>query len=198
MKRIFASLALALAMLVPASAADTPIPQAVRVVVQDTDNSFSAGSGTLVRGDLVVTNWHVVKDQAKNGTVTVKFPDGIICDAEVVKTDRAWDLAAVRIEKVDVAPLPLGDRPAAGDVITVGGYGSGDYKSTSGELWAYVSPGRDLAFDVMEVKAVVRNGDSGGGMVMDGKLVGVLFGCDGKATYGSCVSQVRKFLEDIE
>jgi S1-C subfamily serine protease len=168
-------------------------------VVEDKDTNFSAGSGTLVRGDLIVTNWHVVRDRAKNGTITVKFPDGLICEGKVVKTSKVWDLAAIRIEDpVSVPPMPLGDRPASGDVITVGGYGSGDYKSTSGELWAYVSPGGDAPFDIMEVKAVVRNGDSGGAMVIDGKLVGVLFGCDGKATYGSCVLQVKKFLEGIE
>jgi S1-C subfamily serine protease len=185
-------------MFIPASAADVPPPQAVRVVVQDKDGMFSAGTGTLIREDLIITNDHVVRDRAKNGTITVKFPSGLICEGKVVKTDKVWDLAAIRIEKVDVTPILLGDRPAAGDVITVGGYGSGDYKSTSGELWAYVSPGEEFAFDVMEVKALVRNGDSGGGMTVDGKLVGVLFGCDGKATYGSCVLQVKKFLEDIE
>ena len=199
MKRIFASLALALAMLVPASAADTPIPQAVRVVVQDRDANFSAGTGTLVEDDLIVTNWHVVKDRAKNGKIVVKFPDGLICEGEVVKTDKVWDLAAIRIEDlVSVPPLLLGDLPATGDMITVGGYGSGDYKAIAGELRAYVAPDKNTPFDVMEVKAVVRQGDSGGAMVKDGKLVGVLFGCDGIATYGSCVLQVRKFLEGVE
>ena len=198
MKRFFATLALALIMLTPVSAADTPIPQAVRVVVEDSDTNFSAGTGTLIRADLIITNNHVVRDRAKNGKIVVKFPDGLICEGKVVKTNEVWDLAALRIESVSVTPLPLGDRPATGDVITVGGYGSGDYKVSTGPLWAYVAPDKNTPFDVMEVKAVVRNGDSGGAMVKDGKLVGVLFGCDGVATYGSCVLQVKKFLEDIE
>jgi S1-C subfamily serine protease len=185
-------------MFIPASAADTPIPQAVRVVVQDRDGNFSAGTGTLIRDDLIITNNHVVIDRARNGTIVVRFPDGPNCVGKVVKTDKVWDLAAIRIESVSVTPLPLGDRPATGDAITVGGYGSGDYKVSTGPLWAYVAPSDDAPFDVMEVKAVVRNGDSGGAMVKDGKLVGVLFGCDGVATYGSCVLQVKKFLEGVE
>jgi S1-C subfamily serine protease len=166
--------------------------------VQDRDGNFSAGTGTLVEDDLIVTNWHVVKDRARKGTITVKFPDGLICEGKVVKTTKVWDLAAIRIESVSVTPLPLGDRPATGDMITVGGYGSGDYKASTGELWAYVAPDKNTPFDVMEVKTTVRQGDSGGAMVMNGELVGVLFGCDGVATYGSCVLQVKKFLEGVE
>ncbi len=179
-------------MLVPVDAADTPIPQAVRVVVQDTDGAFSAGTGTLIRGDLIITNNHVVRDRAKDGKITVKFPDGLICEGKVVKTDKVWDLAAIRIEKVDVTPLPLGDRPATGDVITVGGYGSGDYKASSGALSSFTHLG------FMAVKTTVRSGDSGGAMVMNGKLVGVLWGCTDTHTYGACVSRVKKFLEDVK
>jgi hypothetical protein len=35
-------------------------------------------------------------------------------------------------------------------------------------------------------------------MVMNGELVGVLFGCDDTYTYGASSLQVKKFLEGIE
>lgn len=199
MKRIFASLALALAMFAPAVAADTPIPQAVRVVVQDTDGAFSAGTGTLIRSDLIITNNHVVRDRARGGTITVKFPDGLIYAGKVVKTQKVWDLAAIRIESVSVTPLPLGDRQATGVMITVGGYGSGDYKASTGELTAFYLHNNASSYrGTLEVNTTVRSGDSGGAMVRNGKLVGVLWGCDSTNTYGTCISQVKKFLEGIE
>ena len=200
MKRLFASLALALTMLVPVNAADTPVPQAVRVVVEDSDTNFSAGTGTLIRADLIITNNHVVRDRAKDGKIVVKFPNGLICRGEVVKTDKVWDLAAIRIvDPVDFPPMPLGDRPATGDVITFGGYGSGDYKTVSGPLTAFLLPDEGSSVPgFLEVKNTVRPGDSGGAMVMNGKLVGVLFACDDTWTYGTCISQVKKFLEGIE
>jgi S1-C subfamily serine protease len=183
----------------PAIAADTPAPQAVRVVVQDTDGAFSAGTGTLIRADLIITNNHVVRDRAKNGKIVAKFPSGLIYAGKVIKTDKVWDLALIQIDPVDVPPMPLGDRPATGDVITFGGYGSGDYKVVSGALTAYFLPTNGSTYPgILEVKNPVRSGDSGGAMVIDGELVGVLFGCDDTWTYGTCVSQVKKFVEDVK
>lgn len=199
MKRLFASLALALMMLAPVNAADTPMPQAVRVVVEDTDTYFSVGTGTLIRADLIITNNHVVRDRAKNGKITVKFPSGLTYSGKLVKTNKVWDLAAIRIESVSVTPLSLGDRQATGVMITVGGYGSGDYKTSAGELTAFYLPSSGSSYrGTLEVAAPVRNGDSGGAMVRSGKLVGVLWGCDGTSTYGTCVSQIKKFLEGVK
>jgi S1-C subfamily serine protease len=199
MKHLFASLALALIMLVPVNAADTPVPQAVRVVVEDSDTYFSAGTGTLIRADLIITNNHVVVGRAKNGKITVKFPSGLIYVGKVVKVDKVWDLAAIRINPVDIPPMPLGDLPATGDMITVGGYGSGDYKVSAGELTAWFLPDDGSSVPgFLEVKTTVRPGDSGGAMVMNGELVGVLFGCDDTYTYGASSLQVKKFLEGIE
>ena len=199
MKRFFATLALALTMLSPALAADVPVPQAVRVVVQDTDGLFSAGTGTLIRADLIITNNHVVTDRAKNGKIVAKFPSGLIAAGKVIKADKVWDLALIQIDPVDVPPMPLGDRPATGDVITFGGYGSGDYKVVSGALTAYYLPSNGATYPgILEVMNPVRSGDSGGGMVIDGELVGVLFGCDNTWTYGTCVSRVKLFLEGVK
>jgi S1-C subfamily serine protease len=187
-------------MLVPVNAADTPVPQAVRVVVEDTDTYFSAGTGTLIRADLIITNNHVVVDRAKNGKITVKFPDGLICRGKVVKTDKVWDLAVIRIEdSVSVTPMPLGNRQATGVMITVGGYGSGDYKASTGELTAFYLPTNESSYPgMLEVNTTVRSGDSGGAMVRNGELVGVLWGCNDTDTYGTCISQVKKFLKGVE
>jgi putative serine protease PepD len=198
-KRFFAAIVLSLATLTCATAvAEEPVPQAVRVMVQDSPNMWSAGSGTLVADNIIVTNNHVVIDRAKDGIVTVKFPDGTTRVAEVVKVNVLWDLAALRIEPVDIEPIELGVRPTIGDVVTVGGYGPGEYQTDTGEVMGFYLPSNGLAVpDIMCIDTKVRQGDSGGGMFREGKLVGVLFGqADG--TYGTCVSQVKKFLDSIE
>lgn len=193
MKRLCTALLLTLALVAQAIAA--PPVQAVRVIVND-GGSHSLGSGTLVCSDLIVTTWHVVQD--RKSWVKVRFPDKTEVLATVVKTDRMWDLAALRIEAVTVPPIEFGDVPKIGDVIVVGGYGSGSYKAASGPLVKFVMPSASNAGDIMQVDAQVRSGDSGGGMFKDGKLVGVLFGCQSDGTYGSHIGRVRWFLEDVK
>jgi len=195
MKRLFTALLLTLALVATAIAA--PPAQAVRVIVND-GSSHSLGSGTLVRSDLIVTNWHVVKD--RKSWVKVRFPDKTEVLATVVKTDRTWDLAALRIEAVTVPPIEFGDVPKRGDIIVVGGYGGYEagYKAASGAVIRFCMPSASDAGDILQVDAQVRSGDSGGGMFKDGKLVGVLFGCQSDGTYGSHIGRVRWFLEDVE
>jgi hypothetical protein len=97
----------------PTAAEQQPHPAVVRIVTQDA-NGMSLGSGTLVdvrdRYGLVVTNWHVVRDA--RGAIHVVFPDGFRSAAEVLKTDRHWDLAALVIWRPAAEPLPLAERGA--------------------------------------------------------------------------------------
>ncbi len=194
MKRLLTAFVLVLALVASAIAAP---PQAVRVRVNDGDSS-SLGSGTLVRSDLIVTNWHVVKD--RKGEVTVRFPDRVEVVATVVKVDRTWDLAVLRIDSVTVVPIEFGEVPKRGDIVIVGGYGGLDagYKESSGPVLGFYSPANNSIGDIIRVGAQVRSGDSGSGMYKDGKLVGVLFGRQSDGTYGSHIGRVRWFLEDAE
>ncbi len=199
MKRLLTAFVLVLALVAQAvtQAIATPPPQAVRVIVDDGDGS-SLGSGTLVRSDLIVTNWHVVKD--RKGVVKVRFPDKLEVEATVVKVDSTWDLAALRIEPVTVSAIEFGPVPKIGDIVTVGGYGGaeGIYMTASGPVMGFYLPRNSSIGDWFQVDAQVRSGDSGGGMFKDRKLVGVLFGCQSDGTYGSHIGRVRWFLEDVE
>src|SRR5262245_26725170 len=86
----------------------TALPAVPRITVVEKDG-ISYGSGTLVdvRGEfgLVVSNWHVVRDAA--GPITAEFADGFKSPAEVVKTDKDWDLAALSIYRPRSAPMPI-------------------------------------------------------------------------------------------
>ena len=193
MRHVLATL-LVLAFTAPA-VADVPPPNVVRIFVKDKEG-MSMGTGTLVRSNMIVTNNHVVRD--RGGTIRILFPDWTVVTAKVVKVDKKWDLAALKIEPVKVTPIKLGPHPKVGDIVTVGGYGPGWYEKHDGKIIDFYAPDAKSPGDIINVDAMVRNGDSGGPIISNGKLVGVLFGCSDDGTYGADIGQVRKFLKDVK
>jgi hypothetical protein len=184
----------------------TPLPAVVRVIAVDGETAFgsgtmmSLGSGTLVDANqdygLVITNWHVVRDAV--GPVEVVFPNGFHSMARVVRTDREWDLAALLIWKPPaVTPMPVtAVAPRPGDMLTIAGYGKGDYKMQSGPCTEYLAPAPGRPAEIVELAAAARHGDSGGPILNNrGELAGVLFGEGGGHTDGSYGGRVQKFLE---
>jgi hypothetical protein len=175
-------------------------PAVVRVMATDRDG-FSLGSGTLVavsdHHGLVVTNWHVVRDAA--GPIAVAFPNGFRSAASVLRTDRDWDLAALAIWRPNVEPVPLaGVPPRPGEPLTIAGFGSGQYRTITGRCTQYVAPGHNKPFEMVELSAPARQGDSGGPIFNGkGELAGVLFGTAGGQTSGSYCGRVRAFLTSV-
>jgi S1-C subfamily serine protease len=183
----------------PDSKPQKPHPAVVRVIATDR-NSMSLGSGTLVDANddygLVVTNWHVVRDAV--GPVEVVFPDGFHSMAGIVRTDREWDLAALLIWKPPgVQPVPISTAaPRPGDMLTIAGYGSGNYKMQSGPCTEYLAPAPGRPQEIVELAAAARHGDSGGPILNSrGELAGVLFGEGGGHTDGSYGGRVNQFLQ---
>ena len=152
-----------------------PNPAIVRIIAPESDG-VSYGSGTLVAVNdtygLVVTNWHVVRDAA--APVWVAFPNGFRSAATILKTDRDWDLAALAVWRPNVTPLPLATQPPRpGERLTIAGYGSGSFRAVSGQCTQYVSPGGNNPFEMIELSAPARNGDSGGPILNDrGEIAG--------------------------
>jgi hypothetical protein len=185
----------------PAPSFSPPHPAVVRVVVPEHDGT-AYGSGALVAltpsTGLVVTNWHVVRDAA--GPITVLFPGGFQSPASVLRTDRDWDLAALAIWRPNVTPIALSSAaPRPGDVLTIAGYGSGSYRAVAGRCTQYVSPGNNQPFEMVELAAPARNGDSGGPILNDrGELAGVLFGSAYGRTTGSYCGRLRWFLGSVD
>ncbi len=159
------------------------------------------GSGALVAVSenygLVVTNWHVVHEAA--GQITVVFPDGFRSAGTVLGTDRDWDLAALAIRRPKVDPIPLATQPPRpGEPLTIAGYGSGWYRAVTGRCTQYVSPGHSQPFEMVELSAGARQGDSGGPILNSrGELAGVLFGSAFGNTTGSYCGRVRWFLASV-
>lgn len=177
-----------------------PHPAVVRVEVAER-GATSHGSGTLfdIIGEvgLVLTNWHVVRDAG--GDVVVIFPNGFRSAARVLKVDPDWDLAVLAIWRPPINPMPLARTPPRpGDLLTIAGYGPGQYRAATGRCTQYVAPGMDLPYEMVEVSVGARQGDSGGPMINDrGELAGVLFGSSGNATSGSHIGRVQSFLASI-
>jgi S1-C subfamily serine protease len=184
-----------------------PLPASVRAhpavcrIVVPTHDGESWGSGTLIdvtdRYGLVITNWHVVDEQI--GENSVIFPDGFRSGGRVMKVDRDWDLAAIAIWRPSAAPVPLATQvPQVGETLSIAGYGSGQYRALSGRCAQYLSPGPQFPFDMVELTAAARNGDSGGPIFnARGELAGVLFGQGEGRTSGSHVGRVRWFLASV-
>ena len=179
---------------------DTPHPAVVRVIVPE-GRSISLGSGTLVavegRHGLVITNWHVIRDAGDR--IEVAFPDGFRSQATLLAADRDWDLAALAIWRPNVGPIPLANQaPWPGDPLTIAGYGSGRYRTATGRCVQYVSPGANHPFEMVELAASAREGDSGGPILNQrGELAGVLFGATWGRTAGSHTVPVRRFLASV-
>lgn len=178
-----------------------PHPAVVRVIAVE-GRGTSLGSGTLVAVSryhgLVLTNWHVVRD-AKD-SILVRFPDGFTSPARVMKVDRDWDLAALAIWRPRVVPVAIATTPPKpGDMLTIAGYGSGNYRAATGRCTQYVAPSMRHPFEMVELSTTARQGDSGGPIFNEqGELAGVLFGSGFRETMGSYCGRVRNFLADLK
>ncbi len=181
----------------PLTPPQQPHPAVVRVNVDEAEGT-AHGSGTLVqvrdRFGIVITNWHVVRDAT--GSINVVFPDGFRSAARVLRVDRDWDLAALLIWRPPTSPINIAPQaPRPGEVLTIAGYGSGNYRAVTGRCTQYVSPSDHHPFEMVEVAASARQGDSGGPILnTTGELAGVLFGSGGGTTSGAYAGRVHQFL----
>jgi S1-C subfamily serine protease len=139
------------------------------------------GSGFVVAPGLVVTNAHVVAGiphpMVMAGTV--------LHPTTVLLFDPSYDLAVMRVNGLDEAPLTLDpnqvSRGAQAAVLGFPGGGAFDVKA-AGVMAVFEAEGRDIygqgltVRSVYEIQAVVRPGNSGGPLVEpDGQVIGVVF-----------------------
>jgi S1-C subfamily serine protease len=181
-----------------AASAQASHPAVVRVSVPVADGARSLGSGVLAGADkrfgYVLTAHHVVRDA--DGQPKVRFANGAVQAGHILKTDSAADLALIRIDRPAIPPVEwAAASPTEGDELVAAGFGSdGEYQEAAGPLVGF-SARTEESPDWMIVKAQVRSGDSGGPVfTKDGKLAGVLWGCNDN-TYASPVTRLDKFTQ---
>ncbi|MDP2764249.1 MAG: trypsin-like peptidase domain-containing protein, partial [Brevundimonas sp.] len=143
---------------------------------------ISSGSGAIIdaREGIVVTNNHVVEGGRK---FTVDLADGRIFDAVLIGTDKATDLAVLRIEAPAVAGLGLSqievvdsDSLRTGDLAFAVGYPLGlDQTLTMGVISGMGRSGLgDRIEDYIQTDAAVNSGNSGGPLLDSrGRLIGI-------------------------
>lgn len=139
---------------------------------------LSAGSGVIVDADkgYILTNHHVVADA---GEIAVTLKDRRRFTAELVGSDKATDIALLKIAADKLTALPFGDSDAlrVGDsVVAIGNpFGLGQ-TVTSGIVSALGRGGINVEGyeDFIQTDASINPGNSGGALVTaDGRLVGV-------------------------
>jgi serine protease Do/serine protease DegQ len=139
---------------------------------------MSAGSGVIVdaANGYVLTNHHVIEGA---GEIGVTLKDRRRFTAELVGSDKATDIAVLKIEAGNLTALPLGDPDTlrVGDgVVAIGNpFGLGQ-TVTSGIVSALGRSGINVEGyeDFIQTDASINPGNSGGALVTtDGKLVGI-------------------------
>jgi serine protease Do len=136
------------------------------------------GSGVVVTSDgYILTNNHVI-DSADD--VSVDLTDGRTLKAKIVGSDKASDLALLKVEGTNFRSLTLGDSDAVkvGDVVlAVGNPLNVGQTVTMGIISAKgrsTGVGDGSYEDFLQTDAPINHGNSGGALVnMKGELVGI-------------------------
>lgn len=139
---------------------------------------MSAGSGVIVDAGngYVLTNHHVVEGA---DAIAVTLKDRRRFEADLVGSDKATDIAVLRIDADDLTTLPFGnaDTLRVGDsVVAIGNpFGLGQ-TVTSGIVSALGRSGINVEGyeDFIQTDASINPGNSGGALVTaDGRLIGI-------------------------
>ena len=136
------------------------------------------GSGVVVTADgYVLTNYHVVEGA---DDIKVDLTDNRTLTAKLVGTDKASDLALLKVTGSDFKPIALGnsDNVQVGDVVLAVGNPMGIGQTvTMGIISAKgrsTGPGDGSYEDFLQTDAPINHGNSGGALVnMKGELVGI-------------------------
>jgi len=138
---------------------------------------ISSGSGAIIdaREGIVVTNNHVVEGGRK---FTVDMTDGRIFDAVLIGTDKATDLAVLKIEATGLSQIEVvnSDTLRTGDLAFAVGYPLGlDQTLTMGVISGMGRSGMgDRIEDYIQTDAAVNFGNSGGPLLDSrGRLIGI-------------------------
>lgn len=167
-----------------------------------------SGSGSIIAGNRILTNAHVINDSTFIQVRKEFDPRKYVATVEAVGED--CDLAILRVDDPeffkDVTPLEFGGLPELRESVTAVGYPVGGDKLsiTEGvvsrvEIIPYALSSRPLLG--VQIDAAINPGNSGGPVIKDGKIVGVAM--QGMAAGQSIgfmipVPVIDHFLQDIK
>ena len=162
--------------------------------------SWGVGTGFVVgEKGVIATNFHVIGDHRE---FQVELADGTICNpTEILGIDRSQDLALFRVDRVDLAPITLGnsDQVKLGEtILTIGnplGYGLSISKGV-------ISAVRELEFGdgrpMIQVAIPIEAGSSGSPVVnQSGEVIAILTIKSGGAMgFGVPVNSLKSLLSE--
>ena len=166
------------------------------------------GSGAIIEGGYILTNAHVVANQAF--LEVQRYGERKRYIAKVYAVSHQADLALLKVEDqaffAGVEPLQFGSLPNVEQKIVVYGYpmGGDTLSATIGvvsrvEHHVYAHSGE--VFLAVQVDAAVNPGNSGGPALSDGKIVGVVMQVITKSQnigYLVPVTMVKHFIDDMK
>lgn len=170
------------------------------------------GTGFVVSRDgLVLTNNHVVSDT--DAEYTVLFNDGSKVSANVLGRDSVLDIAIIKVNRVDLASLSLGDSSAIkiGQTAIAIGNALGEFRNTvsvgviSGLARTVTASGggqSEVLRNVIQTDAAINRGNSGGPLLnLKGEVVGVntavVIGAE-NIGFAIPINSAKKIITDIK
>ncbi len=166
-----------------AAIAEAVLPSVVSIEVRTPDGT-GTGSGFVLREDgYILTNNHVVSAAADGADINVLFADGSEEVADLVGRTSDYDLAVIKVDRVGLTPLVLGDSDAVvvgQPVVAIGAPLGLEGTVTVGIVSALNRPvaagnGTETAFiNAIQTDAAINPGNSGGPLVdADGEVIGI-------------------------
>ncbi len=174
---------------------------------------IGGGTGFIVSEDgLVVTNKHVVLDEAADYTVLTN--DGEKYDAEVLARDPIQDIAVLRINVDGLEPVQFGDSDSIklGQTAIVIGNALGEFRNTvsvgviSGLARSIIASDGggfvERIEDVIQTDAAINQGNSGGPLInLKGEVIGMSTAmAQGAQNIGFAIpiNKVRRDIESVK
>jgi len=166
------------------------------------------GSGSIIDGDMILTNAHVVANQAF--LEVQKYGERKKYIAKVYAVSHQADLALLKVEDKsffnDTIPLQLGTLPQVEQKVVVLGYpmGGNTLSATLGvvsRIESNVYVHSTESFLAIQVDAAINPGNSGGPAISGGKIVGVAMqGITMSQNIGYLVPTpiIKHFIEDMK
>ena len=125
------------------------IPRQFREMPQERKQAISYGSGFILKGNYILTNYHVVEDATE---VVVSLSDRREFIAEIVGVDRLSDLALLTVEGKNLPQVTAGDsdKLKVGDwVVAIGSPFSFDFSVTAGIVSAKGKAYKTITSEIM-------------------------------------------------
>ncbi len=141
--------------------------------------SAASGSGFVFSKDgYILTNYHVVDD---SNAITVSMYDGTTYDAKLVGYDEGNDVAVLKVEATDLAPVVLGnsDNLNVGDSVVAIGNPLGEltFSLTAGSISAKdreITLSTGSSMQLIQTDCAINSGNSGGALFnLYGEVVGI-------------------------